>query len=179
MHAFISILASCLLLAFAVPAQALTLIAEDSDVASIGSGDTFDNVVMFDTSNITMDGGAVTGHFLMIDAATATFTGGSVGKLDVFGDAQATVVIQAGTLDVDGLPEVTPFLADSSNCSTCTLSATLLNGDPVGPTPASALQGGQIHIVAEVVPEPSTAALFGFGLLGLALGSPRRRPAIA
>lgn len=157
----------------AAPAGAVTLVLDDSDVFAIGSGDVFDNVVQFDTSSVTMTGGTVTGHYLMLDLATATLAGGTIGNLDVFGEAKATVVIQAGSLVVDGLPTPEPVTLLDSSCASCTIAATLADGTPVGPVPASVLQTGQVEIVA--VPEPGTFALFGAGLFGLAITGRRIR----
>lgn len=163
-------------LLFAVPAQALTLIAENADVFTINSGDVFDNVIQFDASHITIEGGSIVDHYLMLDESTAEFHGGVVGgDLGVFGNAHATVVVQSGSLVVDGLPEVTPITLIPTNCATCTVGATLENGELWGSTPTSVLQNGRVDIVVAHVPEPTSAAMFGLGLLGLTLASRRPR----
>ena len=169
-----SFLVSLATLLVATPASAVILITDNADVFAIGPGDVFDHVFMLENSQITMTGGTVIGHFLMLDSSLATFSGGTVGSLDVFGASFATVVIQPGTLVLDGLPTPEPVLLEDANCASCTVAATLANGDPVGPVPVAALQTGQVEIVA--VPEPNPGMLMGLGLFGLGMAGRKLRP---
>jgi len=155
----------------ALPAGAVTLIADDSDVFTINPGDVFDHVILFEGADITMTGGTVTGHFALFDQATATFSGGTVGSLEVLNDAVATAIIQPGSLEVDGVLTAAPVTLTKTECAGCTLSATLADGTPVGPVPAAAVQSGQIQI--QLVPEPATVLLLAIGLVGLFYWAPR------
>ncbi len=169
MH-FVTVLAGLVAAMFlATAAEASSLFLDGSGTATLGIGDTIDQVVLTDTSHVDIDIGAVIGEVTLLDESTADIFGGSITSLEVFEDGSATLHGVDDSFTVDGNPA--PAVITAADCPTCTLAGTLDVGISLA---AEVSQNGTINVPVSVVPEPSTAAMMSLGLFGLA-AFPRRR----
>lgn len=161
------ILAGALLLA--VPAQAASVFVFGSSTFTIGSGDSFDDVVVIDTAHLDFQGGTVTGNVFLLEDSTATLSGGTInGQLEVFNNGAAAIVVQPGSALLDGSVIADGTVITEADCLTCAVDGTFTDASTFTVV-SNVLQGGSVQIQPIATPEPTTLALAGFGLLGLAL----------
>lgn len=150
------------------PARAATLLqVTGTSSVTLSLGDNFDFVEAIEFAHVDLSGGTVNNELILLDQATAQISDGSVlNALNVFQDGVATLLAGADDLTVDGVPVPLPATLGASDCPVCDIAVTLA-GDGSFTTTGLVAQNGQIVVTA--VPEPSSFALAGFGLLGIAL----------
>lgn len=146
----------------------------DSSSITMTGGSVGGDLEAFASSTITMTGGAVGDYLVAYDDSLVTLSGGSIGG-EVWAWDSSTITIVGSGFEVNGTP--VPF--GNLTALTGTLTGTLLFGDSLnnvfrqgGYNDGSQVYSGTITLV----PEPSTAPLVGFGLLGLLAVGRRRRP---
>jgi len=121
-------------------------------------------------STVTMNGGAVTSHLVVGDSSTLSLTGGIVGE-QLRAEGDGLMLIFGSGFEVNGTPVPYGDLVAMSGVLTGMLSS----GDLLSNEFKQGGLDGTYNGTIRLVPEPGTASLLGFGLLGLAAARRRAR----
>jgi hypothetical protein len=139
----------------------------DTSIITMTGGTIGSDFVRHHSSSITMSGGMVNGVLAATGMGTIVWTGGTVGDSLMAQGASLIEIVGTGSM-VNGVP--VPF-GDVVEL-TGQLTGTLVLGEPINNT---FYQGGSSYAgTIRLVPEPSTALLLAFGLVGIAAGRRRR-----